>query len=543
MNSIAELLPELLAYARGAWKRRWIALALAWLICLVGWAVVAVLPNNYSASTRVYVDTDSLLAPLLKGLTVEPNLAQQVQVMQRTLLTRPNVERVIRMADLDLKARNQQEHDALVESLSSRIEILGDRGARNLFAINYSSSDAAEALRVVQSLLTIFVESNVGDSRREMEQAQAFLNRQIADYERQLQEAERRLSEFKQENIGKLPQEGTAYQALGSAEVQVQAARRELGEAQIRLEAIQRQLRETSPTLAVESAPVVMIDRGRQLSSEEETLSSRLKELQTSLDSLTLRFTDKHPDVAQTRRQIASVQADLDAARKRAEEEGRNRPAGSPGSTRARSTVSNPVYEQLRIRQGDAEANLELAQRRLSEAEALYKQRVADTSQAAALEARQANLNRDYGVIKKQYDELLARRESARLAQAKDDRRDTSLSFRIVEPPTQPSKPSGPPRLLYASMILVAGLAAGAALAVLLTLLDDSMATIAKVRRTFAYPVLGAVSRLTTSVERRQKAMAIVGFAAVTGALVVIYGGVMVATPKFPLSPSMLGFL
>lgn len=542
MNNLSELLPELLAYARGAWKRRWLALAIAWLVCLAGWAVIATLPNQYSVTTRVYVDTDSLLAPLLKGLTVEPNLTQQVQVMQRTLLSRPNIERVIRMADLDLKARNQQEHDALIDSLSSRIEILGDRGARNLFAIRYGSNDAAEALRVVQSLLTIFVESNVGDTRREMEQAQAFLNRQIAEYERQLQEAEKRLAEFKQQNIGKLPQEGTAYQAVAASEAQVQRARRDLEEAQVRLDSINRQLRDTPPTLAVESAPVVMIDGGRRLSSEEETLTQRLKELQTSLDSLTLRFTDKHPDVIQTRRQIATVQADLDAARKRAEAEGRNAPAGAPGSGRARSTVSNPVYEQLRIRLGDAEANLELARRRLAEAEAAYKQKLAASAEAAALEARQANLNRDYDVIKRQYDELLARRESARLAQAKDDRRDTSLSFRIVEPPTQPSKPSGPPRLMYASAVLLAGLAAGAGLAVLLTLLDDSMTTIAKMRRTFAYPVLGAVSRLTTSVERRRKAMAIVGFAAATGALVVVYGGVMVAIPKFPISASILGF-
>jgi polysaccharide chain length determinant protein (PEP-CTERM system associated) len=542
MNNLSELLPELLAYARGAWKRRWIALAVAWLVCLVGWAVIATLPNQYSVTTRVYVDTDSLLAPLLKGLTVEPNLTQQVQVMQRTLLSRPNIERVIRMADLDLKARNQQEHDALIDSLSSRIEILGDRGARNLFAIRYGSNDAAEALRVVQSLLTIFVESNVGDTRREMEQAQAFLNRQIAEYERQLQEAEKRLAEFKQQNIGKLPQEGTAYQAVAASEAQVQKARRDLEEAQVRLDSINRQLRDTPPTLAVESAPVVMIDGGRRLSSEEETLTQRLKELQTSLDSLTLRFTDKHPDVIQTRRQIATVQADLDAARKRAEAEGRNAPAGAPGSGRARSTVSNPVYEQLRIRLGDAEANLELARRRLAEAEESYKKRLAASAEAAALEARQANLNRDYDVIKRQYDELLARRESARLAQAKDDRRDTSLSFRIVEPPTQPSKPSGPPRLMYASAVLLAGLAAGAGLAVLLTLLDDSLSTIAKMRRTFAYPVLGAVSRLTTSVERRRKAMAIVGFAAATGALVVVYGGVMVAIPKFPISASILGF-
>jgi polysaccharide chain length determinant protein (PEP-CTERM system associated) len=539
MNNFAELLPELLAYARGAWKRRWLALAVAWLVCLVGWSVVAVLPNKYSVSARIYVDTDTLLAPLLKGLTVETNLAQQVMVMQRTLLTRPNLERVVRMADLDLRATTKEAHESLIESLGNQITIQGDRGARNLFSIAYASDDAASAVRVVQALLTIFVESNVGDNRREMEQAQAFLNRQIAEYEKQLQDAEKRLADFKQANLTKLPREGTALQALSAAEAQVTLARRELADGQARVDALQRQLRETTPTLEVQTAPLVMIDRGgRAQSAEEASLSARLTELQTSLDNLTLRFTDKHPDVIQTRRQVAAVQADLDAAHVRAEEEARNRPASAG---RGRSTVSNPVYEQLRLRLSDAEAALEQAQRRVVEADATYKHRLSASSEAAALEAKAANLNRDYGVIKKQHDELLQRRESARLAQAKDDRRDSSLLFRIVEPPTQPTKPSGPPRLIFASSILLAGLAAGAALAVLLVLLDDSMSTIAKIRRSFSYPVLGAVSRLTTSIERRKKAMAIMGFAAVLGALVVVYGGVLVATPKFPIAFGLFG--
>lgn len=170
------------------------------------------------------------------------------------------------------------------------------------------------------------METNVGDTRREMEQAQAFINRQIADYEAQLQAAEKRLAEFKQSNVGKLPREGTAAQAVAAAEARVLDARRARTDAQSRLDSLRRQVASTSETITVDVAPTVMMAgpmSGAQPSAQEAALASRLQDLERTLDALTLRFTDKHPDVAETKRQVARVKADLEAERKRAAQEAR----------------------------------------------------------------------------------------------------------------------------------------------------------------------------------------------------------------------------
>lgn len=542
MNSFADVLAQVLGYARGAWKRRWYGLALAWVICIGGWAIVATLPNKYDVRARVYVDTDTLLAPLLRGLTVETNLTQQVEVMQRTLLARPNLERVIRMADMDLNIKTPDDLNVALANLGKVVSVSSERGARNLFNITYSSSDPRTGLKVVQSLLSIFVETNVGDTRREMEQAQAFINRQIADYEAQLQAAEKRLAEFKQSNIGKLPREGTAAQAVANAEAQLQAAKRARTDAASRLDSLRRQVASTPETVSVDVAPAIMMSSGgaTQQSAQEAALSGRLQDLERTLDALTLRFTDKHPDVAETKRQVARVKADLEAERKRASQEAQTRPPEAAART-TRASQPNPVYQQLKLRMSDMEAEAALAELRLAEADEEYKRRLSQATEAADLEAKASNLDRDYGILKKQYDELLQRRESARLAQAKDDRRDSSFQFRIIDPPVMPTTPSGPPRLVFASAALVIGLGVGAGLCILLTLLDDTVATVSRLRRAFSYPVLGAVSKLQTAMDRRRRVMGVVSFGAACAILMLAFGGILLAASRFPLNLKLPG--
>src|SRR6266851_1086055 len=101
MDDIRELI---MAKAAAMWRRRWHGALVAWLVCLAGWTVVMNLPNTYQTSSRIYVDSETLLRPLLRGLAVQTDLASQVEYMQRTLLSRPNLDNVIRMTDLELQA-------------------------------------------------------------------------------------------------------------------------------------------------------------------------------------------------------------------------------------------------------------------------------------------------------------------------------------------------------------------------------------------------------------------------------------------------------
>src|SRR5689334_22232044 len=129
-----ELYRELLDHLRGMWHRRWIGLGVAWLAAVVGVAVVYRIPERYEASARVYVDTESILKPLLSGLAIQPNLDQQVALMSRTLISRPNVEKLIRMADLDLRIKGQGERDDLIDNVIKAIHLDGNITS-NLYVI------------------------------------------------------------------------------------------------------------------------------------------------------------------------------------------------------------------------------------------------------------------------------------------------------------------------------------------------------------------------------------------------------------------------
>ena len=89
-----EILAQLLLMLRGAWRYRWPALALAWAVALAGWLAVAVMPDRFEARTRVYVDTESLLKPLLEGIAVDRDVMSQVSMMQSVMKSRPNLEKV-----------------------------------------------------------------------------------------------------------------------------------------------------------------------------------------------------------------------------------------------------------------------------------------------------------------------------------------------------------------------------------------------------------------------------------------------------------------
>jgi hypothetical protein len=151
-------------------------------------------------------------------------------------------------------------------------------------------------------------------------------------------------------------------------------------------------------------------------------------------------------------------------------------------------------------------------------------QRLADT--VPLKEAEFKRLNRDYGVIKRNYEQLLGRRESAKLASDLETKAD-QVQFRIVDPPQLPLKPSGPNRLLFLSAVLAVGLGAGVAFAFALSQIDDSIPNVLRLRETFALPVLGGVSAIMSAAQRRRRILELSSFAMITIGLVTAYGGLV----------------
>src|SRR3954471_17743551 len=136
-----ELIDQALAVAKGMWRFRWQSLLVAWVIGIVAVVVVFRIPDEYEATARIYVDTQSILRPLMLGRAVQPNIDQQVVMLSRTLISRPNVEKLVRMADLDLKSESKADQEQLIVRLTNALEIKSV-GRDNLYTLAYRDSDA-----------------------------------------------------------------------------------------------------------------------------------------------------------------------------------------------------------------------------------------------------------------------------------------------------------------------------------------------------------------------------------------------------------------
>ena len=176
------------------WRHRWLAVGTAWLVCTAGWIGTAFMPTRYESTARVYLNADPLLTPLLRGLAADTDPGRHLDFMQKTLLSRPNLEQLVRLTDLDTQLRTPGETEALFQRLARDISV--SPVTANLLALSYRDSNPVMAKNVVQSLLTIFAEKMAGSSRADMDNAQRFLDGEIASYRDQLRAAEKRRADL-----------------------------------------------------------------------------------------------------------------------------------------------------------------------------------------------------------------------------------------------------------------------------------------------------------------------------------------------------------
>ncbi len=478
---IAHLRLMLVEHAFGMWRYRWVALTIAWIIAVTGWVVILTMPNRYDAQARVYVNTDSILKPLLSGLAVPTDTLSQVGMMTQALVGRPQLEAVASETGLMESAKTPEMEEAALESIKSRISITKSQG-QDIYVIAFQDTDPKRARDVVQALLTNFMQNSLTADRSDSVQAQRFIQSQIGVYEKRLVEAEERLAEFKKKNVGLMPGEGgdyfvrmqTAQSALDSLEAEIAAVAQRKAE-------LERQLEGEEPTFGLADPTKSMGGGGS--TSVDGTIAS----FETQLEQLRLKLTDKHPDVVNVKKTLE------DLYRLRDEERARNRSLGG-GSSAASALQMNPVYQDMRMALSRAEVELASLRSQLGEKRSAvgYLRRMIDT--IPEVEAQLNRLNRDYEVVKRQHDALLERLESARLAdQVQQD--NEAVSFDILEPPREPLLPAAPNRLLLNLLAMLVGLGAGAFVAFVLNKLDPVFFSTSHLKQALELPVFGNLPR------------------------------------------------
>ncbi|MBB1077086.1 chain length-determining protein [Rhodoferax sp. 4810] len=507
-----ELLAQIFAYMRGMWRYRWVALIVAWAIALGGWYFVAKMPDRYQASARVFVDTNSILRPLLQGLTVQPDLVQRVDLMSKMLLNQETLDRVARASDMDVGIKNDNERTALLARIKNKIALQGERTNPSMYSVTFEHTNPQQAKRVVQALMDIFIDEALISDQRASSTAKNFLDQEIQEYENRLTEAERKLADFKRQYVGLMP--GSESDYYGSLDKQKTA----LADAELALrEAIQRRDAMAAEIELQELASETsMIENTASEEELTDIVNPQITALEQRLNALLLHYTEKHPAVIDLRRLIKELRQQLAAK------------APAKKASKEPSTMSaDTVYGSLRVALSEADAQVAALNARVEDQTKKVENLSGKIDSIPNIEAELKRLNRDYTTVAAQYAELIGRRETARLSQ-QVEKTSEGVRFRVIDPPAVPSKPSAPNRKIFNIAVLIVAIGAGMALALLIDLLRPIFDDSRTLYRHTHLPVFGVVSFLETRDKIRQKRLTLIPFLLLTIGLFIMSAAVMI---------------
>ena len=493
-----ELLIFVLGEIRGAWRFRWYALIIAWLVGIAGAYAILTMPDEYRVESRVQIDTQSMLQPLLADLAIEPNLEARIQVLTATILNRENLERIAAENDLLLRARTEAEEDRIIERL--RNEIIIDQTRRDqIYRVSYQSDSPQRTRGVVQSVLDLLLEEATGMTMDDAASATEFLERQVDDYEDRLQRAEERLAQFKRENVGMLPDQGGRdyYQRLRATEDQLEELESQKRTAERRINSIQEQL---TALRTGQEQPDPAADPRVQALDEE------IRESRNRLDELLLRYTEQHPDVR-----------NLEAQIERREERREQLLADGGDQQGTRVIETNPVFQELQIRLNDWQGEVAALETQIEEQSDRKERLLSQVDEITEVETRLNDLTRTYEVTRERYQTLVSRLSTAEMT-AQADISGGQMDMRLVDPPRTPQEPDGPPRALFLLAMVPVSFGIGGGFAFLLHQTRPVFQTRELLADITGRPVLGSVSLVMTRRQKQMKlgAITIFGLAAMT---------------------------
>jgi polysaccharide chain length determinant protein (PEP-CTERM system associated) len=475
-----ELTRQIGTIAHGVWRHRWMGISVAWVVALLGAGVVWVVQDRFEARAQVYVDTQTVLKPLMVGLAFQPDVDQQVRMLGKTLISRPNIDRLVNDKAIGLlKTGSSVEQDQVAESLMKTIKVQLT-GGNNLYAITYRDIDGQRAQRVVEGLVNLFMDSGVDTKRRDSQEASRFIDEQIKSYETKLSDAENRVKEFKLRNLnaGAANTNQDYFGRMSALTDEINRLRMQLSAAEQSRDALKRELALEVPNLPVDAASAI------SMTPEQD---ARIEVQKRQLDELLRRFTEEHPDVIAARRTIREIEA------QRREALLAKVNAIKAASKAGQTAATNPVFQNIRNRQVEAEAAVASLRAQLSTQQVRLEETRAQAGKVPQAEAELAQLNRDYDVIRKNYEQLVTRREAASLG-VKIDQSSSMAEFRLVEPPRVLPQPVFPGKRQLAMGLMVIALLIGAAAAYIKTLINPSFASERELREFTKRPVLGALS-------------------------------------------------
>ncbi|WP_457671325.1 XrtA system polysaccharide chain length determinant [Thiolapillus sp.] len=488
---------------RTEFRRQKVKLVLMFaIIALVMLAVGVYLPKRFESSTTILIGEKNIIEPLMEGRAVQTDVRSFGRNAREILSSRRVIEDVIQHGEWDLSKLSPVQLEMLMERIvdQTRVQNVG----ANLLKISYSDTDPQRAFKVTQRLAELFIRESTQTKQNESREAFEFIDDQVKQYHQKLLDAERNLKEFRGGNADARPG------SQGDVDSMISRLRQQIG--QTRLQLSEEREKEKSLLRQLSGEAVFSMHVGK-----EEQIRDRILELQNQKENLLLNFYETHPDVMRLTHQIEELERALQ------EEISLRKQAASNGEAEESLVQRSPLYQELRRQLAVTRTQIATLQTRLRLTEESLAEEMERSVRVANSEAQLAELTRDYEVNRNIYQDLLQRRESARVSMDMD-MKGQSLAFIIKEPAALPIKPKG----LGLRHIAAAGILLGVLIPIgyvaLLMQFDPRVRLALAIRRDLGLRVLASIPPLYTPTQRIMNRMVTAILVVLVLAVFVTYG-------------------
>jgi polysaccharide chain length determinant protein (PEP-CTERM system associated) len=471
--------------------------AIALLTLIVG---LFVIPRNYSASTTILAQGSDIIQPLLEGRAVPTEVADRAGMAREIIYSRRVLNEVLKVGGWLDEPLTPVQRDRLMEEIRSNTMITSPRP--ELVAITYHDSEPERAFKITETMSALFRSEAMAAKERESREAFEFIDKQVRAYHAKLTSAEQKLQDYQARNVDAQPGSATdSSTRIGALRTQVEQTRMALLEQESREASLQAQMSGESAVTAVQT--------------RETLYRARLIELQTEYDRLLLSYTEQHPDVVRVRLQMNDIRRTL-------EQEQQRQAAPRSAAMMSEDVQANPLYQELRSQLAQTRREVAGTRSRLGVAESLLEGELDRGRRIAASESALAELTRDYEVNREIYQDLLRRRENARVSMGLDQE-NRGLTLRVQDPAIMPVRPSGLRFMHIAAAGMMLAVALPLGLIFLIARFDPRVRSARLLARENRYPVLSTIPTYHTPRERRRNMATIAASIAMVGGVGLVY--------------------
>ncbi|MBF0283298.1 MAG: hypothetical protein HQL51_02455 [Magnetococcales bacterium] len=500
-----DLIYLVLSYLHGAWRHRWNMMAVAWFVCLSGWAAVHTMQDQYISQAAILIeDPQGKVAPFIKEMTVAFDVTVEARRILSGLINRDNLVSVLRNSDLSASINDQQDLEIMLESLRAQVQVKPATPNSTTYYITHRYTNPKVSYQVVKGLTDILMQGAIQKSNAEGPQsAESFLNEQITEYQGKLEDLDLRLQEFKHRNAQLLGEDVGYYKRLKELGRQLTDERNKMRELERKREALRLQMEEFSgaplPDPGANASAAASAANAASYEQRIQELEAKLEEVQAQFymkgERKVLVYPDDHREVIALRQKIAALK--------------QKKSVPLPRATPQREDPlqwerdNDPVHKQVKLALSEVEVSLASIRSRVETIEKQVDELKAIESALPAVEAEILRMERDRGNTKEKLEQLMKRRSEAEFSGHIASKMGEKVKFKLLSKPVLPSRPLGPNRPLFLTMVLMGGLLSGIMTAVMMAILRPVFDSPGSLKKVLGLPVLGMVSMFDDGSGRR----------------------------------------